>query len=158
MKILVFSDSHGNFKAINDALELHHGEADLVIFLGDGARDISLIEEKYPSLAIFKVKGNCDFMCEHPTKSILNLDGVRILVTHGHEYDVKYSLNKIMYTGFENELDAVLFGHTHQPLDTVERLNERSLRLFNPGSIGMGKTYGVIDIINGVLITNIARL
>ncbi len=156
MKILVFSDSHGGYKSIENAIKLHKAEADLVIFLGDGARDMDLIQEKYPHLTIFKLRGNCDFMCDSPDSSILDLDGVRILLTHGHKYNVKSGLGTILYAGMEGEVDAIFFGHTHQELDTTVDANGKTIRLFNPGSIGMGRTYGVVNIVNGVLITNIA--
>ena len=39
MRILVFSDSHGSTWRMRDAL-LDHPEADMIIHLGDGERDV----------------------------------------------------------------------------------------------------------------------
>ena len=44
MKILVFSDSHGNANSIRKALFAHKSTVDLVIFLGDGVYDIEAIK------------------------------------------------------------------------------------------------------------------
>ena len=87
MKILVFSDSHGNANSIRKALFAHKSTVDLVIFLGDGVYDIEAIKADYPELSFFVVRGNCDFMCaDVPKESVLDLDGVRFLVCHGHTY------------------------------------------------------------------------
>lgn len=159
MKILVFSDSHGNSMAIDRAIAAHNAKADLVIFLGDGLNDIELMEEKYPQITFFKVKGNCDFMrSDIMSESILNLDGVKILICHGHKYNVKGALDTLVYAGMEKEVDAVLFGHTHVPYDSCQYINDKRIQIFNPGSIGMKGTYGVLNISGGVLVTGLAQI
>ncbi len=159
MKILVFSDSHGASSKIIKALEAHKGKADLVIFLGDGLRDIDLVKEKYPSLTFFCVRGNCDFFSsDTPKESVLDLDGIRVLVCHGDRYNVKYTLDTILYAGAEREVDAILFGHTHIPLERCEYVGEKRIQLFNPGSIGTLDTYGVINTNGGVLVTGVAKI
>ena len=159
MKILVFSDSHGGVSKIDKALELHAGRADLVIFLGDGLRDISVIKEKYPNLTFFSVRGNCDFFSgEEPKEAVLDLEGIRVLVTHGDRYSVKGSLQTILYAGAEKEVDAILFGHTHIPYDSCEYVGSRRIQLFNPGSIGHFGTFGVLNTSGKVLVTNVAKI
>lgn len=159
MKILVFSDSHGSSANMIKAIEAHNARADLLIFLGDGLRDMELIKEKYPHLTVFSVKGNCDFFSnEAPKESILDLDGIRVLVTHGDKYNVKYTLNRIAYAGLEREVDAVFFGHTHTPCELCEYYGEHRIQLFNPGSIGTAGTYGVVNTSGGILVTGIAKI
>ena len=159
MKILVFSDSHGRAHQIDKALSIHKGKADLIIFLGDGLDDIDLIAQKYPDIMIYKVRGNCDFMCNDVAyQGILDIDGIRVMVCHGHKYNVKSDTDTLLYAGLENEVDAILFGHTHCALDTAMQINCRWLRLFNPGSIGMSYSYGVLETVNGVLVTSIASV
>lgn len=159
MKILVFSDSHGNSKNIIEAIERNNAKCDLIVFLGDGLKDISYIEEKYPQLVFFKVKGNCDLIAGNtPRESVLDLDGIRVLITHGDKYSVKYGLDTLLYACAEKEVDAVFFGHTHCPTELCEYVNDKRIQLFNPGSIGSGGTYGVVNTANGVLVTNIANL
>ena len=61
MRILVLSDSHGMPSRILDAVEAHP-EAEALIFLGDGERDLDTVESYYHSLPnVIKVAGNCDF-------------------------------------------------------------------------------------------------
>ena len=158
IKILVFSDSHGRVSNIIEAIE-KHPNCSLVIFLGDGLRDIVHAEDKFPNITFFKVKGNCDLVAgDTPKEAILDLDGIKVLITHGDKYHVKYGLATILYAGAEKEVDAILFGHTHLPVELCEYVADKRIQLFNPGSIGACGTYGVINTANGILVTNIAKL
>lgn len=160
MKILVFSDSHGRSENIIKALKIHGGVCDFAIFLGDGLKDIDYVRDKFPSVPFVTVKGNCDtFMASaERDECVLDLDGVRVLVTHGHKYNVKYGIGTLIYRAMELEADAVLFGHTHIPLDTQEYFNDKRIHLFNPGSVGMGGTYGIINTSGEVLITSHGKI
>lgn len=155
MKILVFSDSHGRWRNIDEAISLHSGVADAVLFLGDGLADIERVREKYPNIAFFCVRGNCDIFnfSDTPEEKILNFDGIRIFFAHGHRYGVKGSLGYILNKANEYSSDAVLFGHTHEPYASVEYFADRRVQIFNPGSIGAG-SYGILNTSNGVLVTS----
>ena len=75
--------------------------------------------------------------------------GVRFMCMHGHSYGVKSSLDRAVYAAEENEADILLYGHTHTPKDTVVNLDGgKSIRVFNPGSVGRGypSSYGIIEI------------
>jgi len=68
-------------------------------------------------------------------------------VTHGHKYNVKFTLENLHYRVEELEADMVLFGHTHKPFNQ----NIDDVLFFNPGSPTNprntpDKTYGIIDI------------
>ncbi len=159
MKFLVFSDSHSSPNRILKAVSMHAGKCDAVIFLGDGIRDLSVLEAKYPEIPILKVKGNCDLgNTSVPEERIYNFDGVSILLTHGHKHGVKYGYDSLIYYAEEQNVDAVLFGHTHVPCEKIEYINEKRITLFNPGSIATEGTFGVLNIANGVLVTNIAKI
>jgi putative phosphoesterase len=98
MKILVFSDSHGNIESLRKAISIHKSTTDLVIFLGDGVFDLESIKNEFSDLAFYIVRGNCDFMCaDIPKDGVLDLDGVRFLICHGHTYNVKSSLDTVLY-------------------------------------------------------------
>ena len=47
-----------------------------------------------------------------------------------------------MYFGQQEKADIVLFGHTHHQLTTAES----RMLIMNPGSVGFGGQYGLIDI------------
>ena len=154
MKLLVFSDSHSASRKI----EMHSGVCDAVIFLGDGLRDIEYVKRKYPDICFFCVSGNCDFSATAPTETILDFDGIKVLVTHGHKYFVKRGYETVLGYAASRGADAVFFGHTHIPLDTCEYVGEKRIHLFNPGSIGNGGTYGIVHTSGGVLVTSIAKI
>ena len=159
IKILVFSDSHSNSKYIEKALEIHGGVCDLVVFLGDGVRDADYVKGKYPSIPFFIVRGNCDFFGqEYPIYSVLDLDGIRVLVTHGHTFGVKGGYERIANVAKELEADAAFFGHTHMPMDDIYDIDGKRIRLFNPGSIAYGGTYGVVNTSRGVLVTSHGKI
>jgi putative phosphoesterase len=160
MKILVFSDSHSCPNRILKAVNMHNGKCDLILFLGDGLKDLDIISTKYPEIPIIKVKGNCDYFASSDAlnENILDLDGIKVLITHGHNYGVKYGYDTIIKYAFELEVDAVFFGHTHVPCDKIEYIDDKQIHLFNPGSVAMTSTYGVINTSNGVLVTNVAKI
>mgnify|MGYP003319315646 CR=1 FL=1 len=106
------------------------------------------------------VSGNCDMMSMEPPWRKIEVAGLRIFMTHGHLYDVKYGLERIAARAYADGADIVLFGHTHNPiskylpegteLEFVGK-TERPLLLFNPGTAGMGfdHTFGRLTFSGG---------
>ena len=158
MKILVFSDSHGKAENMMTAIDRHYPDIDLIIHLGDGAREFEYLHEIYPRADFFGVRGNCDFgdMSGLMKTNILELDNKRILCTHGHEFYVKQSYNVLYDTAVEKKCDIALFGHTH--IFCKEYFPENNLYLFNPGSISLGYpkcSFGLIEITDkGVMLNH----
>ena len=147
MKACVFSDSHGVVKNMIAAVELE--KPDVCFFLGDGERDIPKLEEKFPDLPVYAVRGNCDFRSDLKKLLIFNVEGVIIFATHGHLSNVKYEedLRTLTYQAKEAGADIALFGHTH-----YQHLSENDgVTLLNPGTIGYGYycSYAVLNIENG---------
>jgi putative phosphoesterase len=160
MKILVFSDSHSRSKKLLEAISLHNGICDAVIFLGDGIKDLDALSLKYPNIPIIKVKGNCDIFGVSDTldEVVLDFDGIKVLLTHGHKHGVKYGYGSILQYAYEKDVDAVMFGHTHIPCERTEYIGEKRIQLFNPGSIATENTYGIVNTSNGVLITSVGKI
>ena len=147
MKACVFSDSHGYTGNMVAAIELE--KPDFCFFLGDGERDIARLNEKYPDLPIYAVRGNCDFSTKLKNCLRCEVDGVSVFLTHGHMSYVKYDYNLETLTSqaLEADADIALFGHTHS-----QHLSESNgVTLLNPGSIGRGyyPSYAVIDFEGG---------
>ncbi len=145
-KILVVSDSHGNDKAVYEAME-KAGDFNSLIHLGDVGANWREIQGKCPWPAYF-VRGNCDYDHELKQVNILQFGEHRIYCTHGHMQGVHAGLNILRYTALENECDIALYGHTHVPfLDVAE-----DVTILNPGSISRPrqdddkKTFAVITI------------
>ena len=159
MKIIVFSDSHGNAMNLNKVIKMH-SNADMFIHLGDGEREFSNLEAIYPHLKMYHVAGNCDYDSLHPNEIVLNADfNIKIFATHGHRYYVKYSLEAIKSSARENGCQIALFGHTHNRFSSYED----GLYIMNPGSISCPRdnnkpSYGIIEISKSGIITNIVEV
>ncbi len=141
MKILVFSDSHGDTTTMQSALKKHRS-AEVVLFCGDGCRDVNTVCSGYPDKAVFSVCGNNDWYCNAPNFLTVELAGKKIFMTHGHLFGVKQGYERIINLGRENGSHIVIFGHTHKQLTTVES----GMLLLNPGSVGYGGNYTIIEI------------
>lgn len=151
MKILVLSDTHGKIDCFNKIYDVI-ARKDLIIHLGDNTKDIEELK-KYFKGDIHNVKGNCDYM-DNTTleEKIINIEGKKIFLTHGHRYGVKRDLNTIYYKVQELGADIALFGHSHVPVS----IRHNNILLFNPGSIslprgGSEKSYGIIEIKDKVM-------
>lgn len=74
MRIIVLSDTHGNYQILETIL-LRHADADACIHLGDGEREVHLFLSNHPEWQqkFFAVKGNCDFNNEMPLSLTLHL-------------------------------------------------------------------------------------
>lgn len=129
MKILVVSDTHGAIDHVVAFVKAHRKEIDVIWHLGDHHKDAVKIADK-TGLQVHGVKGNCDFNAHAPEDLMLEVNGFRILLTHGHGYGVKHSLLKLSLKAQEEQLDMVCFGHTHVAVQTFEH----DIMLFNPGS------------------------
>lgn len=147
MEFLIFSDSHGRRGNIEQAFRRQIRLPDALFFLGDGLRD--LCADDFAPSALFAVRGNCDFYIagtSMPTEELLSFEGHKLLLCHGHTHFVKSGYGALLSYAAERGADIVLFGHTHEaheemiPAGTVigGKALERSMYLFNPGSIAQG--------------------
>ena len=154
MRALVISDIHGDSSNLNSIL-LSQSKAEVVFFLGDGEEDIERIKHNFPNKMFVMVKGNCDWGSKLPVEQFFTLEGKKIMLTHGHAYDVKLTYNRIINNAKYNDCDVLLFGHTHSPIT----LYEDGLYIMNPGSAhGYNATYGTLDITPQGIVTNIVNI
>ncbi len=131
-KILVVSDSHGSAWSMVRAIEKER--PGLVIFLGDGERDIDEVRSVRPQTTIFAVRGNCDLFSTLPLEIRCAFGGVEIFAAHGHLLGVKRDpgLRTLKAAARKTGAQAALYGHTHTPhLETDE-----GLVVMNPGAAG----------------------
>ena len=163
MRILIFSDSHGSTVNMNAVLKRNHNRFDLCIHLGDGCREFEMTGEGYSPTPFVCVNGNGEdfFGTARISETVLDLEGYRIFLTHGHRYNVKFGTDRLIYRALEKECDIALFGHTHIPYNKyMPELGKRGLYLFNPGSIsrpplGSAPGYGVLEIVKeGISLNN----
>lgn len=128
LTLLICSDSHGDGALL--AALIRREQPDALLHLGDCYADTAALPRLFPHTALYQVSGNNDFTGEAPAELQLTLGGKRLLLTHGHHYRVKSGPYALSLRAQELGVDAVLFGHTHQPLLDVQN----GLWLVNPGS------------------------
>jgi uncharacterized protein len=142
MKLLVISDSHGNY---SHAFRAHEaaGPVDHIIHLGDGSDDAKLLEDVL-EVPVHRVAGNCDLEPHLPKELTLQLGDCRILMTHGNKHMVKSGLGPLIGRGMEVGATVVLYGHTHLP--KVE--SAAGMLLVNPGALkeGFAGSYAIITV------------
>ena len=146
--ILVFSDSHGASFNMSNVIK-KYPEAECVIHLGDGAEDT-----KYLSLPVttglLAVRGNCDMFSDELREIKVNMCGLDFLICHGDAYGVKYGAERYESYAKRSGCDIALFGHTHTPYKNEIKTEDKTVYVFNPGSISrpfLSKpSYGVIKI------------
>lgn len=158
MRIIVMSDSHGNYSSVESIVQ-RNTDADMFIHLGDGAKEIFTVTAKYPELKprFVQVKGNCDFSSILPDTQIIQAGTHRIFAAHGHTLNVKLSFGNIMAAASVNECDIILFGHTHCRYMHYEG----GVYMMNPGSCscphdGNKPSFGCINITDSGVVMNIA--
>ena len=74
-----------------------------------------------------------------PRVKFLELEGCRVMMTHGHYYYVTAGLRDLVLEAKANDCDVVMFGHTHVPFLNEE---DSSLTVLNPGSISFPRQEG----------------
>ena len=131
MKLLIFSDSHGNVANMEDVVRLER--PDRILHLGDLVRDAQSLQEKFPEIPVTFVPGNCDgYRPDLPDQRLFTLEGCKLLMTHGHIYQVKMGAWAAMRAAREAGAGLLFFGHTHEAFCEFQN----GLWVVNPGSIG----------------------
>ena len=152
MRILVISDTHRSLGKVYSVLKDINDKIDAVIHCGDVVEDVYRLKSMYPDLKFYKVKGNCDYGSSEPDEETFILCGKKFFITHGHNYSVHWSTDRLYYKALEVGADICVYGHTHIP--SIENCN--GIILINPGSLsqprgGSTYSYGKIKIENGVI-------
>lgn len=151
MRAIVLSDSHNDTASCERAIRAI-SQFDMIIHLGDIARDVDYLETAYYPTKVVSVLGNNDFYAPGEYERVLDFDGHKIFLCHGHTQSVSYGTEKLLHTAREKGCEAALFGHTHQR--KLEK-SEDGIILLNPGSVarprGTGPSFAVLESENGKL-------
>ncbi len=128
MRILIVSDTHG--KQTNLIAAIRAVKPDVMLHAGD----VEGQENEIRTLAgcpVTMVRGNCDRGSELPKEAVVELEGYRFYIVHGHEQHVKFGLETLAARAKENGCGIAVYGHTHQPVVTTVD----GVTVINPGSI-----------------------
>lgn len=149
MRIGLISDTHGNTAAIDQAVKLA-GEIDLWLHAGDMIHDAEYLDMVYDANVV-NVAGNCDWgSSSAPEEKVVEAEGHRIFLTHGHIYGVKGSPYGMVQAAADNGADIAVFGHSH----VAFRERADGILLINPGSLayprdGGGQSFMVLELHEG---------
>ncbi|MEG2421097.1 MAG: metallophosphoesterase family protein [Oscillospiraceae bacterium] len=141
MKVVVFSDSHGD---VMNMVEIVRKECpDRILHLGDMTRDADKLLSFFPDTAMECVSGNCDgwHYTGYGQELLLELLGHRLLLLHGHTVHVKNGIDEAVARAGTLGAEVLLFGHTHIPCCDLQP----PLWILNPGSVRDG-AYGVLTL------------
>ncbi len=138
MKALIISDTHRKDDNMKRVIE-EQAPLDLLIHLGDAEGSEYLVEQWVnKGCVLAMVRGNNDFFSSLDREIELELGPHRILLTHGHYYNVSLGIETLYEEAVERGCDIAMYGHTHRPfLDSV-----RGVTLLNPGSLSYPRQSG----------------
>ncbi|WP_297405165.1 metallophosphoesterase [uncultured Cetobacterium sp.] len=142
MKVLIVSDSHGDILKFYELMTKEN--PNVVFWTGDFSSDGEECSFVYPEIPFYIVRGNCDMFDKNfNDNEIIEIEGKKILLTHGHLFNVKNEKMTIEKYAETLGVDAVSFGHTHIPY----LKKEHGIVYFNPGAL-RDENYGILNIYN----------
>ncbi|WP_344097064.1 YfcE family phosphodiesterase [Microbacterium deminutum] len=131
-RLLLISDTHipGRARRLPDAVLKAADMADLVIHAGDwvAASVLDELEQHADVLGVWGNNDGADLRGRLPEVARRVIDGVRFAVVHETG---QASGREMRMDAAYPDVDALVFGHSHIPWDTV---TPRGMRLLNPGS------------------------
>jgi putative phosphoesterase len=142
-RIGLISDTHGQLRSsVFDALS----GVELILHAGDvGGREI--LDELRVIAPVHAVAGNTDPPGLYDPEFSVEIGGVRIHVSHGHELGAPTP--KRLSAAYD--AGVIVYGHTHQQL--VTRLDDKLI--VNPGAAGqrrfkLSPSVGILTITDGI--------
>lgn len=113
-------------------------------------------EKHYPLYYTAKnlTKNNLNFIQNLSTSKLININGIKILMSHGSPYNTKDIISKSSYQTFDNLIkdypaDIYLFAHTHEYFEQTYQnklfLNTGAINCFHGDS---KITFGILTITN----------
>lgn len=133
-RVVVLSDTHlpVRAKVLPAPVWAAVDAADVVVHAGDWCDAATVLALRERSARLVGVAGNndgADVRALLPEFATFTLDGVRFGVVH--ETGDRTGRERRCDDAYAQDLDVLLFGHSHVPWDTT---TPRGLRLLNPGS------------------------
>jgi hypothetical protein len=148
MRIGVIADTHvQRISELPSSLINELTRMDMVLHLGDFHSE-DLVNDLKEISDFRGVAGNHDMHIPGlPEKDLVEVNGRRIGIIHGHGCVFPFGFKWGLMTQFEGKMDAILYGHTHSVRNTIEE----GVLFFNPGSVcgrfpAMHRSYGVLTV------------
>lgn len=128
MRILVFSDTHGDVSGARRAMN-NIGSFDAVFHLGDYSSDIDALMKGWEKIPVYAVCGNGEFS-RAPSDLTVTLGGITFFLTHGHRYDISGDCERLAAKARSEGASIALYGHRHIPAD----FKKDGVWILSPGS------------------------
>ena len=147
MKILVFSDSHGDLETMQKVIGWER--PDFVFHLGGRATDAELLSELLPDLPMVWTAGRRDRGIGAASKSreTVTADHIRFLLDPCCEFGPEAIALPRICASLKRECDVLLIAPDEKPI----RTEVLGLRIMNPGACGRGRkpSYGYFVLERG---------
>lgn len=142
MRILVFSDSHGDSESMAKVMTRFYPDA--AIFLGDGIDDFLALEKDYPHTKLFNVRGTIDDKGD-PAR-LERFEDIAIYMSHEESFTKIKADRGNISEAMKLNAQTVLYGHSHVP----ELFVYRGIMFMNPGTVSKlygFRIFGLIDVV-----------
>lgn len=136
MKVLIVSDTHGRDENLEMAVN-REAPFDMLVHCGD-VEGREFFIEALADCPCTIVAGNNDFFADLPREDVVDIQGNRFLVTHGHYYGVSMEFDQLAEAAREKDCVGAFFGHIHVPV--LEK--QDGILLVNPGSLAFPRQRG----------------
>lgn len=136
MKVLIVSDTHRHNGNLEIALK-KVGKIDMLIHCGDAEGTEEQIRELI-DCPMCIVAGNNDFFTRLQAEAFFELEGKKVMVTHGHYHHVSVGVEHLLRDAITRGADIVIYGHTHRPMMDIRS----GVVVLNPGSISYPRQDG----------------
>jgi putative phosphoesterase len=148
LRLGVIADTHGLLRP--SVLDVF-AEVDHILHAGDVGPDrlLAELEALAPVTAVFGNTDGFDIRRRCPQVASLELDGLRVTLTHGDQYGSPTP--ETLRWKFP-DADVIVYGHTHRPL---LQLVDRTVTVMNPGSAGpkrfdLPPSVGIMELETGL--------
>ena len=142
-KILIVSDTHRKDENLKQVIEKEK-PLDMLIHLGDTeGSEYAIASWVNETCQMQMISGNNDFFSSLDRERDVEIGRYRVLLTHGHYYNVSVGTEYLRQEARARGYDIVMFGHTHRPYyDVDRRRGDKDLIVLNPGSLSYPRQEG----------------
>ncbi len=151
MKCVVVSDNHTNREVFRELIDYYQEQEVEVFHCGDS----EMLSTDKLWQGVHKVTGNCDYDAGFPREQLVEVNGKKILLVHGHRHLVNVTLEKLAEEAMMQGAKIAFYGHTHR----LDAQVVNGVLCVNPGSISIPRglyhdtpTYAIVDINDSVTV------